>query len=116
MLTIKKNRCCTRKVVNSLTEIAFTHCFVVLSILTTSLMVPSYCLGAKKLGYLYIESSEGNSSGGHTAVQFGEDIYHYQYLDPGIIRLQKQNANDFEFAYRFLNNRTIHIRTNQEVI
>ena len=83
--------------------------FFVLSILTTSLLVPSICQGAKKLGYLYIESSEGNSSGGHTAVQFGEDIYHYQYVDPGIIRLQKQNANDFEFAYRFLNNRTIHI-------
>ena len=37
---------------------------------------PAY---AAHFNYLYIEASEGNSSGGHTAIQFDDEIYHYQH-------------------------------------
>ncbi|MGZ8237670.1 MAG: hypothetical protein ACXWTY_07330 [Methylobacter sp.] len=59
--------------------------------------------------YIYVEASEGNSSGGHSAIQFGDEIYHYQHLDSGLIRLLRQDSNDFQFQYRFLQNRRLHL-------
>ena len=64
---------------------------------------------AASFGYLYIESSEGNSSGGHSAIQFGDEIYHYQHHDSGLIRLLRQDKQEFHFLYRFLQNRRIHL-------
>ncbi len=58
--------------------------------------------------YLYIEANEGSSSGGHVAVQFGEDVFHYQFKN-GLIRLFKQDAEGFRFDYRVLQNRTLHV-------
>ncbi|QPK65412.1 hypothetical protein IVG45_10990 [Methylomonas sp. LL1] len=69
-----------------------------------------FCLNsanADTFRYLYIEANEGNSSGGHAALQFDDQVYHYQYSD-GLIRLVKENAEDFSFDYRYLQNRTIH--------
>ncbi|MEQ1779587.1 MAG: hypothetical protein ABL863_13685 [Nitrosomonas sp.] len=59
--------------------------------------------------YLYVEANEGNSSGGHSALQLGDEIFHYQHLDSGFIRLLKENRQDFHFQYRFLQNRRIHL-------
>ena len=59
--------------------------------------------------YLYIEASEGNSSGGHSAIQFGDEVYHYQHHDSGLIRLLRQDKQEFHFLYRFLQNRRIHL-------
>ncbi len=59
--------------------------------------------------YLYIEASEGNSSGGHTAIQFDDDIYHYQHLDSGLIRLFRREKTEFHFLYRYLQNRPMHL-------
>ncbi|MDD5114548.1 MAG: hypothetical protein PHC94_11065 [Methylobacter sp.] len=58
--------------------------------------------------YLYIDANEGSASGGHVAVQFGDDVFHYQFKD-GLIRLFKQDAEGFRFDYRVLQNRTLHI-------
>ncbi len=64
---------------------------------------------AASFEYLYIEASEGNSSGGHSAIQFGDEIYHYQHHDSGLIRLLRQDKAEFHFLYRFLQNRPIHL-------
>ncbi|UOA09729.1 hypothetical protein [Methylobacter sp. S3L5C] len=64
---------------------------------------------AASFEYLYLEASEGNSSGGHSAIQFGDEIYHFQHHDSGLIRLLKQDKQEFHFLYRFLQNRRIHI-------
>lgn len=66
------------------------------------------CAEAKVFQFLYIEASEGNASGGHVAVQLGDDVYHYQYED-AMIRLFKHNAESFRVNYQLLQNRTIHI-------
>jgi hypothetical protein len=63
---------------------------------------------AKLIQFLYIEASEGNSSGGHVAVQLGDDVYHYQY-ENALIRLFKHKAEAFRVNYQLLQNRTIHI-------
>jgi hypothetical protein len=64
---------------------------------------------AASFEYLYLEASEGNSSGGHSAIQFGDEIYHFQHHDSGLIRLLKQDKQEFHFLYRFLQNRRIHV-------
>lgn len=58
--------------------------------------------------YLYLEANEGSSSGGHCALQLGNEIYHYQHHDSGLIRLLRQNEPEFHFMNRFLQNRPIH--------
>ena len=74
-----------------------------------ALFLYSALASAASFGYLYIESSEGNSSGGHSAIQFGDEIYHYQHHDSGLIRLLRQDKQEFHFLYRFLQNRRIHL-------
>lgn len=65
-------------------------------------------VSASVFQFLYIEASEGSSSGGHVAVQLGDEVYHYQY-DDGLIRLFKNNGDAFRNNYRFKQNRTIHV-------
>ena len=73
------------------------------------LFLYSASASAASFGYLYIEASEGNSSGGHSAIQFGDEIFHYQHHDSGLIRLLRQDKREFHFQYRFLQNRRIHL-------
>jgi len=64
---------------------------------------------AASFEYLYVEASEGNSSGGHSAIEFGDEVYHFQHHDSGLIRLLRQDKQEFHFQYRFLQNRRIHL-------
>ncbi len=57
---------------------------------------------------IYIEAGEGNSSGGHLAIQLGENIFHYQY-DNGMIRLFKNNTDAFREDYQNRQNRSMHV-------
>lgn len=82
--------------------------FFIHAVLVAFFLCP-FPASAVSFGYLYIEASEGNSSGGHSAIQFGDEIYHYQHHDSGLIRLLKQDKAEFHFLYRFLQNRPIHL-------
>ncbi len=66
-------------------------------------------LASKPVDYIYIDANEGSASGGHVAIRFDNDVYHYQYVSPGLIKLDKQKVNDFEFKYRFLENRSLYL-------
>lgn len=74
-----------------------------------ALVLLSSTATAASFNYLYIEASEGNSSGGHAAIQFDDEIYHYQHVDSGLIRLFRQEKNEFHFIYRYLQNRPMHL-------
>jgi hypothetical protein len=65
-------------------------------------------LYAQSVNYLYINASEGTASGGHTALRFGKETYHFQRFPGGIIRLVKQASPGFDFQYRYLENRTLY--------
>jgi hypothetical protein len=83
-------------------------CNKVLALIGLVLMM-SQAFASKPIDYIYIDASEGNASGGHVAIRFDADVYHYQYVDPGLIKLEKQAVNDFEFNYRFLENRSLYL-------
>ena len=74
-----------------------------------ALFLCAFSVSAASFEYLYVEANEGNSSGGHSAIQFGDDVYHYQHHDSGLIRLLRQDKPEFQFLYRFLQNRRIHL-------
>jgi hypothetical protein len=58
--------------------------------------------------YLYIEANEGGSSGGHVAVRFGSNVYHFQNRDHLLV-LDRERAHEYLFSYALLSNRSIHI-------
>ena len=78
---------------------------------TASIFFFPALLHAKAFDYLYITASEGNASGGHTALRFANETYHFQHYDGGIIRLVKDSSTDFDFQYRYLENRTFYQAT-----
>jgi hypothetical protein len=57
--------------------------------------------------YLYIVSNEGGSSGGHTAIRFDRDVYHFQN-ERGLLVLKRERTDEFFYSYALLGNRTIH--------
>jgi hypothetical protein len=59
------------------------------------------------IDFLYVEANEGDSSGGHTALRFENQIFHFQYRKPGIIRIQRLESEAFTYLYAGLGNRTI---------
>lgn len=63
---------------------------------------------ASTFQYIYIEANEGSSSGGHVAIQFEDEVFHYQYTG-GMTRLIRDEADSFQFDYRYLQNRTLHV-------
>jgi hypothetical protein len=58
--------------------------------------------------YLYVDANEGGSSGGHVAIRFGDEVYHYQHEDPGVLRLHREGDRSFFHLYHALENRNIH--------
>ncbi|HJV34209.1 hypothetical protein [Geomonas sp.] len=65
-------------------------------------------MAAGTIDYLYVEANEGDSSGGHVALRFGEETYHFQQESPGILRIRRHDAAAFHHIYAMLGNRTIH--------
>lgn len=63
---------------------------------------------ASTFQFIYIEANEGSSSGGHVAIQFEDEVFHYQYTG-GMTRLIRDEADSFQFDYRYLQNRTLHV-------
>ena len=77
-------------------------------LLATQLVVVSAAAkDGESFEYLYIESNEGGSSGGHTAIRFGRDVYHFQHED-GLLVLNRDGDDAFFRSYALLGNRTIH--------
>ncbi|MBK7976630.1 MAG: hypothetical protein IPK07_26310 [Deltaproteobacteria bacterium] len=59
--------------------------------------------------YLYAEPNSGAASGGHVAIRIGENVYHFQQVEGGILRLFRVDAARFDHSYRALGNRTLTV-------
>jgi len=64
--------------------------------------------GPASFDYLYIEANEGGSSGGHVAIRFGAETFHFQHHGGGMLRLQRDHSDAFIHTYTRLRNRPIH--------
>lgn len=70
------------------------------------------CLGAqpaaaRNFEFLYIDANEGSASGGHAAIKFDKDVFHFQHAESGLLRLYRDDFAAFRFAYGYQENRTI---------
>jgi len=61
------------------------------------------------IDYLYINASEGSASGGHVALRFGDQVFHFEHRPPGILVLARAEFERFRHLYGDLENRTIQV-------
>ncbi|QFY41903.1 hypothetical protein F6R98_04025 [Candidatus Methylospira mobilis] len=61
--------------------------------------------------FLYIEANEGTASGGHVAARLGDEVFHYQHVEPGLLRLFRDDWLWFNLHYGTHENRNIHAQT-----
>lgn len=59
------------------------------------------------LDYVYVDSNEGQASGGHVGLAFGGQIFHFQYRDGGFLLPVRHATGAFERAYRVRENRNL---------
>lgn len=64
---------------------------------------------ARRVEYLYINASEGSASGGHAAIRFGDQVFHFEHRAPGILVLARDGFERFRHLYGDLENRTIRV-------
>jgi len=81
---------------------------LLLPILITAFIAPARAEPDRRFAYVYVEANEGSSSGGHVALRFGDEVYHFQHDAPGVLRLHTDEAADFLFRYALLDNRGVH--------
>ena len=80
------------------------------ALLLTSLWeLPALATSSRFVDYVYVEANEGGSSGGHTAMRFGDETYHFQHEPGGLLRLHRDDWQHFRDAYGVLENRTMHV-------
>lgn len=81
--------------------------------LAAALALPAAAAGAAAgtatVDYLYVESNEGGASGGHVALRIGDRAYDFAHHAPGILRLDRREADEFLYAYAYLQNRPVHV-------
>jgi len=61
----------------------------------------------REFEFLYINANEGSASGGHAAIKFDNEVFHFQHVDPGLLRIYRDDFAAFRFSYSYQENRTI---------
>ncbi len=85
----------------------FFGCLAAITVVITAIPTAAAIDEGTSFDYFYIESNEGGSSGGHTAIRFDHDVYHFQN-EAGLLVLRRERAHDFLYTYALLGNRTVH--------
>ena len=58
------------------------------------------------VSYITINASEGQASGGHAAMRFGQQVYHFEF-DDSLVRAVRDDFDLFQSRYRFEDNRSL---------
>jgi hypothetical protein len=85
----------------------------VLLLAATLLAAPASARGeprADSFDYLHVEANEGSASGGHVAIRFGGETFHFQLDEDGILRLHRDDSDAFLRTYAGLSNRDVHVQ------
>lgn len=57
--------------------------------------------------FLYVNAGEGSASGGHAAIKFDDEVFHFQHVEPGLLRIFRDDFAAFRFNYGDRENRVI---------
>ena len=80
-----------------------------IAILLTMPSGPAAAEPPRFVDYLYINASEGSASGGHVALRFGDQVFHFEHRPPGLLVLARAQFQRFRHLYGDLENRTIQV-------
>ena len=72
-----------------------------------ALPAPAGAAAAPVVDYLYADANEGSASGGHVAIRFGDEVFHYEYRAPRMIRLRRDDFDGMRYRYTILDNRNL---------
>ena len=61
------------------------------------------------MDYLYVDANEGGASGGHAAIRFDDEVFHFEYRRPRTIRLRRDDFGGLLHRYTVLDNRSLVI-------
>jgi hypothetical protein len=64
--------------------------------------------GRLHVDYLAIRANEGGSAGGHAAIRFGDETFHFEHVE-GLLRIEREDSLRFQHVYRTLQNRDIEL-------
>jgi|ETNmetMinimDraft_30_1059905.scaffolds.fasta_scaffold06885_3 hypothetical protein len=78
-------------------------------LLALSVASPPEEAGAAYVDYVYVDSNEGQASGGHVAIAFGGQTFHFQHREGGLILPTRHATGAFEHAYRIHGNRNLRV-------
>ena len=67
-------------------------------------------------GYIYVDSNEHGSGGGHTAILLDQSVYHFQRVFDTFFILDKSEFTEFIFNYSRVQNRNIYLLCIQDKI
>lgn len=70
---------------------------------------PLFSQNLDSFEYIYVDSNSGQSSGGHSAIKFGNWVYHFQYYPDKIFHLIRDPWFNFRYTYNILENRSIYL-------
>lgn len=62
-----------------------------------------------EFAYLYLDANEGQAAGGHAAIRFGDEVYHFEFVDGGLLRAVRETFEPFRALYTEIENRTLHL-------
>jgi hypothetical protein len=81
-------------------------------VLAASLLGPAGAGAAPPptIDYLYVDANEGGASGGHAAIRFGDEVFHFEYRAPRTIRLRRDDFGSLLYRYTILDNRSLTLQ------
>ena len=62
-----------------------------------------------RVDFLYIEPNAGTAAAGHTAIRFGDRVYHFQNDGADRLVMVRSDADTFRYKYTVPENRPIHV-------
>ncbi len=71
------------------------------------------------LQFLYINAGEESASGGHVGLKLGDEVFHFQHVPPGLLRIKRDDYAQFRLQYAQRENRTIqmhHVEVAEETL
>ena len=83
------------------------YCCILLFVALINLAGPA--VAVTHIQFLYINAGEESASGGHVALKMGDEVFHFQHVPPGLLRITRDNYAQFRFQYATRENRTIHM-------
>jgi hypothetical protein len=67
---------------------------------------PVWAAPPPAVDFLYADANEGGASGGHSAIRFDDQVFHFEYAPP-VVRLRRDYFDGLRYRYTVLDNRSL---------